>query len=91
MGSKCSKYSSLNVQDPVIYEPSGTQPQGPKVEIVVRSTLKLTIKGTGDTFVGPLVQIMMTDCEHEWINVIRPMYWNVADLNQKFRAVGHIE
>ena len=71
-----SYFSSLEVLEPKVFEKDGAD------EVVVTSTLKLTVKGDDKQWIAPLVQVMKVDREKEWIVEIRPMYWNVAGLRE---------
>ena len=74
-----SYFSSLEVLEPRVFELEGSD------EVVVLSTLDLTVRKTGGKWTAPMCQVIKVDREKEFITEIRPFYWDVKGLNE---AVG---
>ena len=71
-----SLFSSLEVQEPRIFEKEGED------EVVVVSTLRLVTREGGKEWAAPLTQTVKVDREKGWITEIRPFYWDVAGLRR---------
>lgn len=51
-------------------------------DVVVLSTLRLKVRGSGQVIANPFVQRVVVDREKGVIREFRPFYWNVAGLNE---------
>lgn len=76
-----SRFDKVDVSDSKVLE-SGD-------DVVVLSTLKLKVRGSGEAVENPFVQKVTVDREEGVITEIRPFYWDVAGLNAALqRAEG---
>ena len=71
-----SRFSTLDVKDPQVFEKEGSD------QVMVSSTLELTVRKTGQKWIAPMCQTVRVDREKGWITEIRPFYWNVKGLNE---------
>lgn len=72
-------FSSLDVLEPKVFESADATKAD---QVVVLSTLKVTMRESGKSWIGPLAQSVTVDREKGWITEIRTFFWNVAGLNQ---------
>ena len=70
-----SYFEELEVQDPVIFE-SKDDPSS----VIVRSTLMVKARGTGETCSNPFMQLVTV--RDGVISEIQPFYWNVKGWNE---------
>lgn len=75
-----ARFDKLDVVDPKVFEGGD--------EVIVKSTLKLRVRGTGEELARPLLQSVKVDLEKEVITEIVPFYWDVKGLNEALARAG---